>query len=78
MHEVKPSDGTITLSPLRLDDAEAHLAGEDERLVRWLSRGPRTREGVSKRPVEVPQRVTPRNHDDMVRGVTMCGHAGSS
>ncbi|MBO8191879.1 GNAT family N-acetyltransferase [Streptomyces oryzae] len=46
MHEVKLSDGIITLSPLRPDDAEAHLAGEDEPLVRWLSGGPGTREGV--------------------------------
>jgi RimJ/RimL family protein N-acetyltransferase len=46
MHEVKLSDGIIALSPLRLDDAEAHLAGEDEQLVRWLSGGPGTREGV--------------------------------
>lgn len=46
MHEVKLSDGIITLSPLRLDDVEAHLAGEDEPLVRWLSGGPGTREGV--------------------------------
>ncbi|WP_405911479.1 GNAT family N-acetyltransferase [Streptomyces longwoodensis] len=46
MHEVKLSDGVIALSPLRLDDAEAHLAGEDEPLVRWLSGGPGTREGV--------------------------------
>lgn len=27
MHEVKLSDGIITLSPLRLGDVEAHLAG---------------------------------------------------
>ncbi|MFF5705482.1 GNAT family N-acetyltransferase [Streptomyces sp. NPDC012794] len=46
MHEMKLSDGTITLSPLRLDDVEAHLAGEDELLVRWLNGGPGTREGV--------------------------------
>jgi RimJ/RimL family protein N-acetyltransferase len=46
MHEVKLSDGIITLSPLRLDDVEAHLAGEDEPFVRWLSGGPGTREGV--------------------------------
>ncbi|MEV4788265.1 GNAT family N-acetyltransferase [Streptomyces tuirus] len=46
MHEVKLSDGIITLSPLCLDDAEAHLAGEDEMLVRWLSGGPGTRAGV--------------------------------
>jgi RimJ/RimL family protein N-acetyltransferase len=46
MHEVKLSDGIITLSPLRLDDAEAHLTGEDELLVRWLNGGPGTVEGV--------------------------------
>ncbi|MFJ6659898.1 GNAT family N-acetyltransferase [Streptomyces sp. NPDC091377] len=46
MREVKLSDGTITLSPLRLDDVEAHLAGEDELLVRWLNGGPGTRAGV--------------------------------
>ncbi|WP_240512514.1 hypothetical protein [Streptomyces griseoruber] len=46
MHEVKLSDGIIALSPLRLDDAEAHLTGEDEPLVRWLSGVPGTREGV--------------------------------
>ena len=46
MHEVRLSDGFVTLSPLRLDDAEAHLAGEEEQLVRWLSGGPGTREGV--------------------------------
>ncbi|MFB8032224.1 GNAT family N-acetyltransferase [Streptomyces sp. NPDC056004] len=46
MHEVKLSDGIITLSPLRLDDAEAHLAGEDELLVRYLNGGPGTRKGV--------------------------------
>lgn len=46
MHEVKLSDGIITLSPLRLDDVEAHLAREDELLVRWLNGGPGTREGV--------------------------------
>ncbi|MET9916047.1 GNAT family N-acetyltransferase [Streptomyces sp. NPDC059605] len=46
MHEVRLSDGTIALSPLRPDDVEAHLAGEDELLVRWLNGGPGTREGV--------------------------------
>lgn len=46
MREVKLSDGIITLSPLRLDDVEAHLAGEDELLVRWLNGGPGTREGI--------------------------------
>ncbi|MCX4911672.1 hypothetical protein [Streptomyces sp. NBC_00878] len=46
MHEVRLSDGFTTLSPLRLDDVAAHLAGEDEPLVRWLNGGPGTREGV--------------------------------
>ncbi|MEU6744668.1 GNAT family N-acetyltransferase [Spirillospora sp. NPDC046719] len=46
MHEVKLSDGIITLSPLRPDDVEAHLAGEDEQLVRWLNGGPGTRDGI--------------------------------
>ncbi|MFB7290229.1 GNAT family N-acetyltransferase [Actinacidiphila glaucinigra] len=46
MREVRLSDGIIALSPLRLDDAQAHLAGEDEPLVRWLSGGRGTREGV--------------------------------
>lgn len=46
MHEVRLSDGTIALSPLRVDDVEAHLAGEDELLVRWLNGGPSTRKGV--------------------------------
>ncbi|MFJ9950785.1 GNAT family N-acetyltransferase [Kitasatospora sp. NPDC091207] len=46
MDDVRLSDGTVTLSPLRLDDVEAHLAGEDELLVRWLNGGPGTREGV--------------------------------
>ncbi|GJF35115.1 hypothetical protein KNE206_78150 [Kitasatospora sp. NE20-6] len=46
MDEVKLSDGIVTLSPLRPDDAEAHLAGEDELLVRRLNGGPGTREGI--------------------------------
>lgn len=46
MPDVRMSDGIITLSPLLLDDVEAHLAGEDELLVRWLNGGPGTREGV--------------------------------
>ncbi|WP_418961171.1 GNAT family N-acetyltransferase [Streptomyces tritici] len=46
MHEVKLSDGVVTLSPLHLADAEAHLSGEDEPLVRWLNGGPGTRKGV--------------------------------
>ncbi|MFD7695053.1 GNAT family N-acetyltransferase [Streptomyces sp. NPDC059805] len=41
------SDGVITLTPLGPDDASAHLAGEDEQLIRWLSGGPGTPEGVA-------------------------------
>jgi len=40
------SDGLVTLSPLGPDDVDAHLAGEDEQLVRWLSGGPSTRGSV--------------------------------
>lgn len=46
MREVRLSDGIIALSPLRPEDTTAHLAGEDERLVRWLSGGTSTREDV--------------------------------
>ncbi|MFC8720675.1 GNAT family N-acetyltransferase [Kitasatospora sp. NPDC057198] len=46
MREVRLSDGTVTLWPLGPDDAEAHLEGEDEQLVRWLNGGPGTRQGV--------------------------------
>ncbi|MGR3935546.1 GNAT family N-acetyltransferase [Streptomyces sp. BRA346] len=47
MQEVKLSDGVVTLSPLHLEDAEAHLAGEDEALVRWLSGGRSTLQGIA-------------------------------
>jgi RimJ/RimL family protein N-acetyltransferase len=40
------SDGTLTLSPLRLEDAATHFAGEDAELVRWLNGGPGTLPGV--------------------------------
>ncbi|MEV0349902.1 GNAT family N-acetyltransferase [Nonomuraea sp. NPDC050680] len=40
------SDGTVTLSPLGLNDVDAHLAGEDDQLVRWLNGGPGTRAAV--------------------------------
>lgn len=46
MREPSLSDGALTLSPLRLEDAAAHLAGEDEQLVRWYFGGPGTSEGV--------------------------------
>ncbi|MGA4837868.1 GNAT family N-acetyltransferase [Streptomyces sp. G45] len=41
------SDGVIALTPLTLDDLDAHLAGEDDQLVRWLSGGPSTRDGTA-------------------------------
>ena len=40
------TDGLLTLSPLRLEDAVTHLAGEDAELVRWLNGGPGTPAGV--------------------------------
>ncbi|GIG56906.1 hypothetical protein Lfu02_12780 [Longispora fulva] len=46
MADVELSDGVITLSPPRPDNVDAHLAGEDAPLVRWLNGGPGTREGV--------------------------------
>ncbi|WP_245685233.1 GNAT family N-acetyltransferase [Streptomyces yerevanensis] len=46
MHDLMLTDGAITLSPLNLDDVDDHLAGEDERLVRWLNGGPGTRAGI--------------------------------
>ena len=33
------TDGVITLRPFNVEDAEAHLAGEDDELVRWFSGG---------------------------------------
>ncbi|MEL5953354.1 GNAT family N-acetyltransferase [Streptomyces sp. CLV115] len=36
----------MVLSPPRLDDVDAHLAGDDELLVRWLSGEPATRAGT--------------------------------
>jgi RimJ/RimL family protein N-acetyltransferase len=40
------TDGVLTLSQLRLEDAVTHLAGEDAELVRWLNGGPGTLAGV--------------------------------
>jgi RimJ/RimL family protein N-acetyltransferase len=36
------TDGTVTLTPLGPGDLDAHLAGEDEELVRWLTGAPVT------------------------------------
>ncbi|WP_225987499.1 GNAT family N-acetyltransferase [Streptomyces spectabilis] len=43
MRNIELSDGVVTLSPLTLDDVDAHLAGEDGLLVRWLNGEPSTR-----------------------------------
>jgi RimJ/RimL family protein N-acetyltransferase len=40
------TDEVIRLSPLCLKDVDAHLAGEDAELVRWLSGGISTRQSV--------------------------------
>ncbi|MFD9541079.1 GNAT family N-acetyltransferase [Streptomyces sp. NPDC060022] len=48
MSEASVSDGVVTLSPLHVDDSDAHLAGEDELLVRWLDGGPGTRAGTAE------------------------------
>ncbi|SDE31445.1 GNAT family N-acetyltransferase [Glycomyces harbinensis] len=45
MHEAL-TDGTVTLVPLGRADFDAHFAGEDEQLARWLSGGPSTPEGL--------------------------------
>ncbi|WP_435590218.1 GNAT family N-acetyltransferase [Nocardia sp. bgisy118] len=41
------SDGVITLRPIAVSDAEAHLAGEDRELVRWLNGGRGSLESVT-------------------------------
>ncbi|WP_327674903.1 GNAT family N-acetyltransferase [Kitasatospora sp. NBC_00458] len=46
MDDLTLSDGVVTLSPFRADDIDAHLAGEDEQLVRWLNGAPSTRAGT--------------------------------
>ncbi|MFD1543879.1 GNAT family N-acetyltransferase [Nonomuraea guangzhouensis] len=46
MSDSQLSDGVVTLSPLCLDDLDAHLAGEDDQLVWWLNGGPSTRAGT--------------------------------
>ncbi len=45
-HEAPLTDGTIVLRPLGLDDIDAHFAGEDDDLVRWLNGGHGTVESV--------------------------------
>ncbi|MFD9903605.1 GNAT family N-acetyltransferase [Streptomyces sp. NPDC059063] len=47
IEQIHLSDGVIALTPLSLADVDAHLAGEDDELVRWLSGGPGTRAGTA-------------------------------
>ncbi|MFF2952861.1 GNAT family N-acetyltransferase [Kitasatospora sp. NPDC057965] len=48
MDHVRLSDGVVTLTPFGPADIDAHLAGEDALLVRWLNGGPSTRAGVEE------------------------------
>ncbi|MGW1191896.1 GNAT family N-acetyltransferase [Streptomyces sp. NPDC002559] len=48
VHEVILSDGVVTLSPPRPDDVDAHLAGEDELQIRWLSGKPAARDDIEE------------------------------
>src|SRR3712207_559022 len=45
---VRLTNGVITLRPFVVDDAEAHLAGEDDELIRWLNGGPGTLERIRR------------------------------
>jgi RimJ/RimL family protein N-acetyltransferase len=56
MDLVELTDGTILLRPFRPEDAEAHLAGEDDEQVRWLSGGRATLSGV-RAWIEASQRA---------------------
>lgn len=46
MCDLTLDDGDLLLSPLGPDDVRAHLAGEDDLLVRWLNGGPGTEAGT--------------------------------
>ncbi|MFF4078781.1 GNAT family N-acetyltransferase [Streptomyces sp. NPDC001777] len=46
VREVNLSDGVVTLSPPGPDDVDAHLAGEDELQIRWLSGKPAARADI--------------------------------
>lgn len=43
---IRLTDGVISINPMAPDDASAHLAGEDEAAVRFLSGGRSTMESV--------------------------------
>ena len=38
------TDGVVEIRPMTPDDVDAHVAGDDEEQIRWLSGGPSTRE----------------------------------
>ncbi|MFJ8888819.1 GNAT family N-acetyltransferase [Streptomyces sp. NPDC102402] len=48
MCDLTSADGNVILSPLGPDDVRAHLAGEDDLLVRWLNGGPGTQAGTAR------------------------------
>ncbi len=39
-------DKLITFRPINLEDAETHLAGDDEEQIKWLNSGKSTMESV--------------------------------
>lgn len=53
--QVVITDGVIVLRPLRSEDADEHLAGEDAELVRWVNGGPGTKESVLRHIEHVQQ-----------------------
>jgi RimJ/RimL family protein N-acetyltransferase len=72
------TDGVIVISPLRWEDAEPHLAGEDDELVRWLNGGPGSRATVHahvRRSIERWASDGPKLSFGirLDRGVTLCG-----
>jgi RimJ/RimL family protein N-acetyltransferase len=72
------TDGVIVISPLRWDDVDPHLAGEDAELVRWLNGGPGSRATVHahvRRSIERWATGGPKLSFGIRvdRGVTLCG-----
>lgn len=48
LSSIRLTNGQIILRPFRLDDVEAHLEGEDEEQVKWISGGKSTRMSVQE------------------------------
>lgn len=72
------TDGVIVISPLRWDDVDPHLAGEDDELVRWLVGGPASRATVHahvRRSIERWATGGPKLSFGIRvdRGTTLCG-----